>query len=152
MQSKSHAAGPRYACPDCGRSIDADHCDEVVERDLLAMLDPKAWRRLRQGRPVAVPDTSGFEEAMTELTARFVAGDIDAAELAQLADGLRRQQDAQPPPVPLPDVPDLPTAWPKLDLEQRRLIVEVATESLTIGPWTPSARFDETRIAWTPVA
>jgi DNA invertase Pin-like site-specific DNA recombinase len=152
MGIKPHAAGPRYYCPSCHLSIEAKRTDEVVESDLLSMLDPKAWRRLRQGRPHVV-DTSGFEAATHALMDRYNAGDIDASELADLAEALRRRHDtASTPPPPLPDVPDLTKAWPKLTLEQRRLVLGAATESLTILPWTPSATFDDTRIRWTPVA
>jgi DNA invertase Pin-like site-specific DNA recombinase len=151
MMSKGHGQGPRYTCLKCGLSIDAQRTDEVVQHDLLAMFDPKAWRRLRHGRPTVV-DTTGFETAMRTLTDQFVAGDIDATQLADLADELRRRQEvvATPPP-PLPDVPDLAKAWPKLTLEQKRLVLVAATESLTIRKWTPSSSFDETRIVWTPV-
>ena len=80
--------------------------------DVLAMLDPVTWRRLRRGRTAADEDSSGFEEAMATVTARFVAGDIDAVELGELAEGLRRQQQAvATPPPSLPDVPDLGKAW-----------------------------------------
>jgi hypothetical protein len=152
MGIKPHSAGPRYFCLECSLSIEAKRCDAIVQRDLLGMLDPKAWRRLRQGRPTVV-DVGGFETAMQALTARFVAGDIDAAHLGELADQLRRQQEgASTPPPPLPDVPNLTKAWPKLTREQKRLVLSAATESLTIKPWTPSPKFDETRIVWVPVA
>jgi DNA invertase Pin-like site-specific DNA recombinase len=154
MRAKSPRSGreKRYTCPSCFLSIEVARTDEVVERDLLSMLDPKAWRRLRQGRPATV-DSSGFEEAMQALTQRFIGGDIDATELAELAEALRLQQevDATPPPQ-LPDVPDLAKAWPKLSLEQRRLVLTAATQSLTIQPWTPTRYFDPGRIVWTPVA
>jgi DNA invertase Pin-like site-specific DNA recombinase len=150
---KPHIQGPRYSCPSCHVSIEAKRTDEVVERDVLAMLDPKAWRRLRRGRPTGGADTGGFEEAMSELTARFVAGDLDGEEMGRLAEGLRRHQEATAvPPPPLPDVDDLGKAWPKLTLEQRRLVLSAATESLVIRPWTKGTNhFDETRVAWTPV-
>jgi site-specific DNA recombinase len=153
MQIKPHLAGPRYYCPKCGLSIEGARTDEVVEHDLLGLLDPAAWRRLRQGRPV-VEDTSGYEAALAELTARFAADDIGAAELAELAEGLRRQRKAASTPAKrLPDIGDLAKAWPKFSVEQRRIVLSAATESLTIRPWTPGTRqFDETRIVWVPVA
>jgi DNA invertase Pin-like site-specific DNA recombinase len=148
---KPHKQGPRYSCPKCHVSIEAARTDEVVRRDLLTALDPKAWRRLRRGRPAGQAD-GGFEEAMAELMEQFVAGDLDGEEMGRLADGLRRQQQAATvPPPPLPDVVDLAEAWPKLDVEQQRLVLSAATESLTIGPkQAGSNRFDETRIVWTP--
>lgn len=91
MLAKPHKQGQRYSCPSCHLSIEAATTDDVIERDLLALLDPPTWRKLRRGRPTST-DTSGFEEAMALLTARFVAGDIDAAELGALAEGLRRQE------------------------------------------------------------
>jgi hypothetical protein len=155
MRVKGHGRGPRYACKDCHLSIELKRTDELVEADLLALLDPKAWRRLRQGRRTPVEDTAGFEEAMNELSARFIAEDIDGEELAALADALRRRQEvATAPTVTLPDVADLSKAWPKLSLEQRRLVITTATEQLTIQPPSVvhSNKFDETRIVWTPVA
>jgi site-specific DNA recombinase len=154
MKVRPTRKGARYTCAECQMSVDVPRTDEVVESALLALLDRKAWQRLRQGQSVGTADTTGYEEAMAELTARFVAEDIDAAELAELAEALRRQQQvvAAPPP-PLPDVADLKKAWPKLDLEARRLVLSAATESLTIKPAPPREhRFDEKRIVWVPVA
>jgi hypothetical protein len=152
MRTLSHAHGTRYSCRTCFLSIQAKPTDELVQRDVLAMLDPKAWRRLRQGQTSTV-DSSGFEDAMNELSARFVAGDIDAAELSELAEALRRQQETvSAPPPPLPDVVDVKKAWSKLNLEQRRLVIMAATESLTIKAGTIGARsYDESRVLWTPV-
>jgi hypothetical protein len=125
----------------------------LVCEALLVLLDPKAWRRLRRGRPVAAAEDSGFEEAMALLSQRFVAGDVDAVQLADLAEALRRQHEVtSAPPPSLPDVDDLRKSWPKLSLDQKRLVVSSATESLTIKPSKPSNRFDETRIVWVPVA
>ena len=107
MQIKWNNAGPRYTCGSCGLSVEAAKADEAVVGDLLGVFDKATWRRLRRGRRTST-DSSGFEEAMATLTARFVAGDLDGAELAALAEGLRRQQDAaSAPAVQLPDVPDL---------------------------------------------
>jgi DNA invertase Pin-like site-specific DNA recombinase len=152
MMCKPNAYGPRYTCFQCHLSIEAKRTDEIVQKDLLALLDPKAWRRLRNGRS-HVADTSGFEEAMQALTERFTAGDIDGTQLGVLADELLRQQQVEAtPPPPLPNVDNLKQAWPKLGLEQRRLVIAAATESLTIKPWTPNGgTFDETRIHWVPV-
>jgi hypothetical protein len=87
---------------------------------------------------------------------RFQAGDIDGAELGRLADELRRQQEVSERSVPtLPDVPDITKAWVKLTLEQKRLVIGAATESLTIQPCAAKGRmpgFDERRIAWVPVS
>jgi site-specific DNA recombinase len=154
MRSMSGRNGVRYACPKCYLSIDAGQTEDVVQRDLLAMLDPKTWRRLRQGRPIAtVRNGAATEKALEELSARFMAGDIDATEFADLADALRRQYEVDSaPPRPLPNVVDVAKAWPRFTLEQRRLILMAATESLTIEPWTPTGGvFDESRIVWTPV-
>jgi DNA invertase Pin-like site-specific DNA recombinase len=155
MNAKPHNAGPRYHCVKCHLSIEAVRVDDIVQRHLLALLNPAAWRRLRQGRSVysthSVLDTS-YEEALSALTARFAAGDIDGAQWASLAEGLRRQQQAaSTPPPSLPDVADLGKAWHALELEQRRLVIATATESLTIRPSTPRSGFDESRIVWTPV-
>lgn len=155
MQCRPHATGPhRYFCPVCYLSIDRIQTDEVVESDLFAEFDPKAWRRLRQGRPAQVEEASGFDEAMDELTARVKARDIDGAEMGRLVDELLRQQEAtSAPPVQLPDVPNLAKAWPTFTLEQKRLVLSAATESLVITPWTPGRNhFDETRIVWTSTA
>jgi DNA invertase Pin-like site-specific DNA recombinase len=155
MSTKSHQTGPRYFCPSCHLSVEAERADDLVQQDLLSLLDPKAWRRLRQGR--AIPNgtaANGFEQAIDVLTARFKAGDIDSVEWMRLADELQRQQEvvASPPPQ-LPDVPDLGKAWPKLTIERRRLVLIAATESLTIKPWEPGRvpGFDERRIKWVPV-
>jgi site-specific DNA recombinase len=151
MGVQGHTGGPRYTCPVCHLSIEVKRTDDGVEGDLLALLDAKAWRRLRQGQPTSSADT-GFEDAMNELTARFVAGDIDGTELAAVADELRRQQEiASTPPVSLPDVADLGKAWPTLTLEQRRTVVLAVTESLIIKPSVGGKGFDEKRIVWTPV-
>ena len=153
MAARGHNDGPRYFCPECHLSIEVARTDELVCEELLALLDAKTWRRLRQGRPAVGTDDSGFEEAMTALTQRFVAGDIDAVQLGELAEALRRQHEvtAAPPP-PLPDVANLRTAWPTLDLTQRRLVLSAATESLTIMPSKPSNRFDKSRVRWVPVS
>jgi site-specific DNA recombinase len=149
---RPHTNGePRYYCPQCFLSIEQARTDDFVERALLKLLDKKTWNQKRRGRPPTGADTADFEADMNALTARFVAGDIDGVELANVAEGLRAQQetDATPPP-PLPDVDDLRAAWPKLDLEPRRLVLSTFTESLVIRPWTPTHRFDETRVAWVP--
>lgn len=153
MRSMPGRDGVRYSCPTCYLSIDAAQTEDVVQRDVLAMLDPKMWRRLRQGQPIAaMRNGAATEKALEELSARFMAGDIDATEFADLANALRRRYevDSAPPP-PLPNVADLAKAWPKFTLEQRRLVIMAATETLTIEPWTPSGGvFDETRIVWVP--
>jgi hypothetical protein len=69
-----------------------------------------------------------------------------------MAEALRQQQESTSvPPEPLPAVEDVPSAWPGLTLDQRRLILSAATESLIIKPWVPRPSFDETRVVWTPV-
>lgn len=151
---KPHTQGPRYSCPKCHVSIEAKRTDETIEKALLQLMDLKAWRRLRRGGPPAEDNTTKFEEAMHELTAQFLAGDLDGEEMGRLADGLRRQQEAvvAPPPL-LPDVVDLAAAWPKLDVEQRRLVLSAATSSLRIEPRKPGAsRFDDKRIVWVPAS
>jgi DNA invertase Pin-like site-specific DNA recombinase len=148
---KRSRSGPRYFCPKCYLSIQATRTDELVEDALLSLLDRKAWRRLRQGQPVG-DSTAGFEEAMQELTARFVAGDLSGDEMGRLAEALRQEVADRPPPPSLPDVDDLKKAWPTLDLEARRLVLSAATVSLTIGPWDHKHGFDDERIQWVPVA
>ena len=146
----------RYTCPSCQLSIEVERTDEVVVGDLLALLDAKAWRRLRRGGPTgAKSPLAAYESALSALTARFAAGDIDAVELGTLADALRRQQEMVPVSgtTSLPDVDDLERAWPKLSLEQKRLVIATATESLTIKPFVPNGgTFDERRIVFVPVA
>jgi DNA invertase Pin-like site-specific DNA recombinase len=153
MRSLPNRGGTRYSCPSCYLSIDAAQTEDVVQRDVLAMLDPKTWRRLRQGKPMtSQKDVADTEKALEALSAQFLVGDLDKAEFADLADALRRQHvvDVAPPP-PLPDVADLAKAWPKFELAQRWLVIMAATESLTIAPWTPTGgTFDETRIEWVP--
>jgi DNA invertase Pin-like site-specific DNA recombinase len=150
---KPHAAGPRYSCPSCHLSIEAARTDDIVQQDLLAMLNVKAWRRLRRASVVRSSDVAAFEQARSELLARFDAHDIDGLELGELLEGLRRQQHVVSTPSPaLPAVDDLRQSWAGLDLEQKRLVLSAATESLTIKPWTPSASFDDSRIVWVPVA
>ena len=146
---------PGYFCPKCHLSVEQQRTDELIEADLKAsaLLDRKAWKRLRQGRPLSTHDTAAFEEAMTDLTARFIGGDIDADELATVAESLRRQQVelASVPVVKLPDVDDLAVAWPSFTLDQKRIVLMLATESLVIGPWQHTKGFDERRVRWTPV-
>jgi DNA invertase Pin-like site-specific DNA recombinase len=161
LASKPHKQGPRYSCPKCHLSIEAARTDEAVEQAVLGELDKRAWRRLRRGQSTTV-DTSWFEEAMAKVTARFMAGDIDADELAMEADGLRRQQDevASVPPEQLPDVDDIQKAWEagELTVQQRRLVLTQATKptTLVIRPWTPTPGrrngFDRTRIEWVAAA
>jgi hypothetical protein len=98
-------------------------------------------------------DAAAFADAMAALSARFVAGDIDAGELGELAEGLRRQQETTAPVVALPDVANLERAWPSLDITQRRVVLAAATESLTVKAATPGVgRYDESRVTWVPVA
>jgi hypothetical protein len=149
MRTASHPKGPRYTCVECEMSIEAKRTDELLEDALLALLDRDAWRRLRQGQPVG-PDTTGFEVAMNDLTARFMAGDFDGAEMGRLADALRQEVTAAPRPS-LPDVDDLRKAWPDLDVDQRRLVFTAATQSLQILPWRHRNGFDCMRVRWTPV-
>lgn len=151
MKSQGHKTGPRYFCPQCQLSIGQARTDEIVTGDLFAFLDAKVWRRLRQGQSTGKVDIAAFEAAMHELTSRFVAGEINAEELALTAEGLQRQQEvAATPPPPLPDVRDLGAAWNTLDLEQQRLVVMTATKSLTIMP-SPGTLGFEARIRWEPV-
>jgi hypothetical protein len=151
MVTKPHVTGPRYSCGACHLSIEVARTDEVVVGDLLALLDHKTWRALRQGRAV-VTDTAEFETAMAALTERFLSGDLGGVALGRLADELRAQQEeSAAPPPPLPDVADLGKAWPKLTLEQRRLVLSAATESLTIRPASRGVGFDESRIVWVSV-
>jgi DNA invertase Pin-like site-specific DNA recombinase len=153
MRSKGHTRGIRYACEQCGMSVEAQRVDELIEEDVLEMLDATTWRRLRRGQSITEADTSAFDEAMRELSDRFVADEIDAAELASLAERLRQQAKASSaPPPPLPDVADVRSAWDNLDLSQRRLVVAAATESLTLEPAKPCYGFDESRIQWVPVS
>jgi hypothetical protein len=125
--------------------------DAHVEGLLLGLLDRKAWRALRRGQSVGDTDT-GFDEAMSTLTDKFVAGDIDGTELGRLADALRAEAASAPPPPALPDVDDLHKAWPQLDVAARRLVLSACTESLTVLPSGPRLnRFDGDRIKWVSV-
>lgn len=152
---KPSLTGPRYTCPTCGMSITALQTDEVITRDLLALLDESTWRKLRamSGRPAEV-DSTGYDEAMRTLIERFNAGEFDALELATYAEGLKRQRDAAiADPVRLPDVADVRAAWTTppekggLSIDQRRIVLTAATESLTIKPGRPGAnRYDELRV------
>jgi DNA invertase Pin-like site-specific DNA recombinase len=153
MAARRHSDGtPRYFCPVCHLSVEVARTDEIVEQHVVGFLDPKTWRRFRQGRR-SVVDTDAFETAMDALNDRFKAGDIEGTELGRLADELRRQQEiASTPAPPLPDVPDVAKAWEGLSLEQRRLLIATMTESLTIKPWQPTNRFDQSRVVWVPVA
>jgi len=90
-------------------------------------------------------------DALAELTERYAAGDIDSAQWATLADALKRDAANAPLPPSLPDVDDLSKAWPKLSLEQRRLVVQAATDELLIMPSSGKYGFDDTRIKWMSV-
>jgi DNA invertase Pin-like site-specific DNA recombinase len=152
MRSTAHSkSGRRYSCMKCGLSIHAAQTDAHIEGLLLGLLNKKAWRALRRGQAVGANGSAGLSEALAELTERYEAGDIDSAEWATLADALKREAATAPPPPSLPDVDDLAKAWPKLTLEQRRLVVSAATESLTIMPSTGKWGFDDTRIKWVSV-
>jgi DNA invertase Pin-like site-specific DNA recombinase len=148
MRSMPHRAGTRYHCPTCALSIHAERTEECVVAALLDLLDPKAWKRLRQGRPSGGDHHA--DDAIAALYERHAAGDIDGVELDRLIEALRRQSNAMPR-VTLPDAVDLKKAWPKLTLEQRRLVLSAATESLTILPWMHKNGFDDRRVEWTPV-
>jgi hypothetical protein len=152
--AKPHQAGTRYACPQCHLSIEAERTNELVEGDLLDLLDVRAWRKLRQGRRKSTGvDTAEFEKSVETLSARFVAGDIDAVEFADLAESLRLQHEIANTPSPtLPNVDNVKRAWPKLDFDARRLVISAATQSLTIKPWANTKGFDESRVVWVPVA
>jgi hypothetical protein len=150
MRVVPHRAGPRYVCKQCFMSVSVPLTDEHVEGLLLGMLDKKAWRALRRGQSVGDID-DGFDEAMSVLTDKFVAGDIDGTELGRLADALRAEVASATPPPSLPDVDDLHKAWPTLDVEARRLVLSACTESLTVLPANGRNRFDETRIKWVSV-
>jgi DNA invertase Pin-like site-specific DNA recombinase len=151
MRVVPHRAGPRYVCKSCYCSVSVPLTDEYVEGLLLGLLDKRAWRALRRGRSIGDIDT-GFDDAMGVLTDKFVAGDIDGTELGRLADALRAEAASAPPPPALPDVDDLHAAWPKLDLEARRLVLSACTESLTVLPSGPRFnKFDGARIKWVSV-
>jgi DNA invertase Pin-like site-specific DNA recombinase len=160
LKCHGHKTGPRYVCPQCLLSIEQARTDEEVVTALLEMLNAKKWRRLRQGAPTKGVGTVEFEQAMSELTDSFVAGDIDAAELASTAEELRRQLETTAmPSTSLPDVPDIAKAWAKderevggLSLEQRRLVLSTATKSLTIKPWARTRGFDRRRVVWEPIS
>lgn len=153
MVSKPHVSGQRYTCPKCHLSAPVAQVDEVVVGDLLALLDRAAWQRLRTAAPTTGLDGSSFAAAMDMLTGAFVRGEIDATQLAEHAEGLRRQQTTESLPPELPDVDDIGAAWPSLDLAARRLVIEAATESLTIGPAVRGrSTFDPQRISFVPVA
>ena len=86
MASKPHEERPALLLPDL-RPLHRVRPHRRGRRGSTCwpcVLDPVTWRRLRRGRP-SVADSSGFEEAMATVTARFVAGDIDAVELWELA-------------------------------------------------------------------
>ena len=152
MRSTAHSkSGRRYSCLECGLSIDAAKTDAHIEGLLLALLDKKAWRALRRGQPVGANGTAGLDDALAELTERYAAGDIDSAQWATLADALKRDAANAPLPPSLPDVDDLSKAWPKLSLEQRRLVVQAATDELLIMPSSGKYGFDDTRIKWMSV-
>jgi DNA invertase Pin-like site-specific DNA recombinase len=153
LTSRSHQRGSRYVCPECQLSIQCEPTDELIAAALCELLDAKTWRRLkRNGAPTRVA-ADAFEEAMGELSARFVAQEIDSAQLADLAEALRAQVEVSTRAMPkLPNVEDVRKAWPRLSIDQRRLVLSAATESLTIKPYQHRWGFDESRVAWVPVA
>lgn len=154
MFMTNSSMGQRYSCAKCHLSIDAAKTDELIERSMLELLDPATWRSLRAGRPIGDSGEAEMAEAMATLSARFVAGEIDAVELGDLAAGIQRARQAAAADVPrLPDVDDVRAAWPSLSLDARRLVVVAATEQLVIAPSRRGAnRYDTARVAWRPVS
>lgn len=152
MICRPHSVSPpRYVCPTCTLSIEAERTEKLVSDDLLDLLDVDAWRRLRAG-VVEPADTAAYDDAMTELVDRFGAGEVDATTFADMAEGLRRQRNAATTERPaLPDVDDVRRAWPTLDVNARRLVLSAATESLVIEAARRGLnRFDSERVRWTP--
>lgn len=153
MFAKPHrSGGTRYTCAGCSMSIEAPRTDDFVTRNLVALLDRETWHGLRVRRDTPSEVSDGFDESMTLLMDRFKAGEIDPLELADLAEGLRRQRDAASSvPLPLPDVSNVAKEWPSLTVDQQRLILVAATASLTILPATPGRNYyDGSRVMFVP--
>jgi DNA invertase Pin-like site-specific DNA recombinase len=146
MQAKPHAAGPRYSCPACHLSIAVEPTDAIVEAGLLALLNPKTWRRLR--RRGQHSDTATFEAELLDLAQAHADGEVTTEEWRIMRAGIvQRLEDAAAEPAPLPSVDDVRAAWPDLPIDARRLVVAAATERLAIAPAASGlARFDPSRI------
>ncbi len=149
LTSKSHAAGTRYICRVCGVGAPAEPVDELVGATVVALVDRKAWDKLRAAGRAPGVDLDALENELVELAEMHRAGELTLAEWKVMRSGIaERAADADLEPVELPAVDDLATAWPTLTVEARQLVLAAVTQSITIGPVTQHRnRFDPERVS-----
>lgn len=140
--AKPHKDGPRYSCTGCGLSIAVSVADEVAEATTLDALSGDGWQKLRaRGRRNDASAVAFLTERMDAAKARWKAGKLSDDDYFELRDELSADIDAiqNAAPVPLPDVPDIQTAWADDDLtiEQKRQVMSIAVGTIRIMPFAP---------------
>lgn len=139
MRSRTHTKGPRYGCSGskCYNSIDAHQADTAIFNHLVANVDADAWRRAKEsgtGNQASVIES--FKRKLSVITDTYInSTDPDAEQEYHRARAdihARMSAAKESAPVALPDVDDFVAAWPTMDVDARRLVVNAWFESLTL--------------------
>jgi DNA invertase Pin-like site-specific DNA recombinase len=127
--------------------------DELDRPEFLAEVigtDPNEQRRHE-----IVAELDGIERRRNELADLWAAGDLSTPEWSTARGALTgREQDLQAELAERAAPPDIErirtarTTWDVLNVDERRELLRIFVESITIGPATPGAtRFDPNRVA-----
>lgn len=152
LQSKPHAAGPRYACRDCHTSIAAAALDDFVRDAIFAAVDRETWAAARSAGRAPSIDTEALGSRLQEIAVDYAAGRVDRVVYeAAKAEQARLIAEAQAEPVELPALDDLQAGWDDLEVADRMLVVSAFLDGVTLRRGARNQRgsvADRVGLAW----
>lgn len=133
VRSKFHSKGKRYACVECGVSMNAEAADKYVTKRLLDAVTPGDWKRLRTATKAKVTvDASAKRATILGLYQDdLISADDMRDQLAELKATAARSVEPAPD---LPPLDDLRVDFPKASAADRSLVVGAVYPKITLHP------------------
>lgn len=151
LYSRTHPKGMRYGCSarSCYNSISCKAADKAILDHLRTNIDVDTWNAMRaSGRGNQADVIESFKRKLAVVTDTYLASKgtpDDESEYHRARDIINAQiQNAQDSaPIELPDVDDVMAAWPTMDVDARRLVVNAWFESITLDAYAQGLTPDD---------
>lgn len=129
--------GYRYTCFACGNSGGKEVLDQAAKARLLALIDQKTWKALReQGRgysPQVIADIEAEQLKLAEMWKRQqISMDVFSMMNGELVTRMAQATGAEP--LDLPDVKNLAQAWDTMNVLDQRRVLGVVFSLIKLDP------------------